>query len=272
MKVPNFLIVGAQKCGTTSLHEILDAHPETNMSKVKEINYFINPAKYARGLSHYSTYFSGDQAAAIGESSPGYMCHPGVPEKIRKDLGHIKIIILLRNPIKRAFSQYWDNRRHLSEWLTYDEIIDRYLASKYDPSQKGYFSRGVYAPQVEKYFNLFGRKNVQVVFLEELIGNQTEILKGVYGFLGISKDKGLEKLPPASNSSMIWENPVYKLFLNKPALNRFLPKHARRFLFFGSQSKFKYELPDDELMLKLKAFYKPHNDDLAKLLGRSLPW
>ena len=82
-----FLIVGAQRSGTTSLHDILDAHPETNMSAVKEINYFINPDKYVKGLSHYLTYFTNDQAKAIGESSPGYICFPGVAEQIRKDLG-----------------------------------------------------------------------------------------------------------------------------------------------------------------------------------------
>lgn len=272
MILPNFLIVGAQKCGTTSLHDILDAHPETNMSKVKEINYFINPTKYGKGLTHYSTYFTDDQAIAIGESSPGYICHPDVPERIRMDLGQIKIIVLLRDPIKRAFSQYWDNRRHLSEWLSEKEIIDQFLESQYEPGRKGYFSRGVYAPQVEKYFSLFSRENVKVVFLEELVRNQSATLKNIYDFLGLSSDKGLEKLPPASNSSIIWDNPVYKLFLDRPNLNRLFPKYARRILFFGSQSEFKYELPNKELMLKLEAFYRPHNDSLTKLLGRSLPW
>jgi len=270
--LPNFLIVGAQKCGTTSLHDILDAHPETKMSAVKEINYFINPERYAQGLSHYSTYFTNNQAKAIGESSPGYICHPGVAERIRRDLGQIKIIIILRNPINRAFSQYWDNRRHLSEWLTEKEIIDQYLESTYMPGRKGYFSRGVYAPQVEKYFTLFGRDSVKVVFLEEMVKNQSETLKSIYDFLGLSKDKGLEKLPSASNSSMVWSNPIYKLFRNRPSLNRFLPKHARRILFFGNQSKFRYELPNEELITRIKAFYHPHNEHLASLLGRPLPW
>ena len=59
---------------------------------------------------------------------------------------------------------------------------------------------------------------------------------------------------------------------SRVARKRLLPKHARRILFFGSQSEFKYDLPNNDLMLKLKAFYRPHNDNLTKLLGRSLPW
>lgn len=272
MILPNFLIVGAQKCGTTSMHEILAAHPETNMSRVKEINYFTNSTKHERGLTYYSSYFANIESKATGESSPGYICFPGVPDMIKNELGQIKIIILLRDPIKRAFSQYWDNRRHLKEWQTEKEIIDKYLEPEYSPGRKGYFSRGVYAPQVEKYIALFGRENVKVVVLEELLKNQKSFLQGIYTFLGLNKDLGHQYLPEPSNVSMIWNNPFYRFLLRKLHFNRYLPKHARRFLFFGNQSKFKYQLPSDDLMKRLNDFYKPYNDELAILLNRDLPW
>lgn len=87
--LPNFLIVGAQKCGTTSLHEILAAHSEAGMSKVKEINFFTNPEKHKKGLQYYSSFFEDTKGKIIGESSPGYICYPGVADLIKEELGQV---------------------------------------------------------------------------------------------------------------------------------------------------------------------------------------
>lgn len=194
MTLPNFLIIGSQKSGTTSLHDILSTHPQINMSDIKEINFFTNAQKYKKGLNYYSSFFQKPSEIQIvtGESSPGYICTPGVAEKIQKDLGLIKIVIILRDPIKRAFSQYWDNRRHLSESLTIDEAIDRYLNDRYVPGARGYFSRGVYINYIEKYDLLFGRKKIYVLILEELINRPKEKLNNLYKFLDIDPNLGLQ--------------------------------------------------------------------------------
>lgn len=144
MTLPNFLIVGAQKSGTTSLHDILSQHPEAYLSSVKEINPFTNPVKYSRGVRYYSNFFKGSTSTQVlvGESSPGYMCNPSGPDRIKKDLGEIKIVMILRDPIKRAFSQYWDNRRHLSETMDEYQIVNGFLTDDYVPGSRGYFSRG----------------------------------------------------------------------------------------------------------------------------------
>jgi hypothetical protein len=272
LTLPNFLIVGAQKAGTTSLHAILAAHPETNMSEVKEVNYFINNDKFKRGLAFYSSFFEDKDAIATGESSPGYISHPGVAERIKQNLGDIKIIIMLRDPIKRAFSQYWDNRRRMGEWMSEGEIVKHCLEERYLPSRRGYFSRGVYAPQVEHYFSLFGKENVKTIFLEELVSKQETILKDIYSFLSLDINQGLSQLPPAENASQIWNNPLYTLFFKNPGLSRYLPKRARRFLFFGHKEKYKYPKPSSETLQRLNDFYKPHNKELVELLGRKLPW
>ena len=77
MTLPNFLIVGAQKCGTTSLHDILSEHPQANMSNLKEINFFYSEDKYAKGLEHYKSYFKklDSKHRVTGESSSGYICN-----------------------------------------------------------------------------------------------------------------------------------------------------------------------------------------------------
>jgi len=89
--LPNFLIVGAQKCGTTTLYDILNEHPEANMSSVKEINFFSFDNKLSKGLEYYSSYFKKPtkKHKITGEASPGYMNYPGVAEKISNNLGKV---------------------------------------------------------------------------------------------------------------------------------------------------------------------------------------
>jgi len=272
LPLPNFLIVGAQKCGTTSLHDILTEHPEAGMSDVKEINFFTFEKKFKKGLDYYSTFFRGidENAIAIGESSPGYICTPRVAERIHKKLGKIKIVIILRDPIKRAFSQYWDNRRHLNEYMTEVEIVSNYLEANYKPGRRGYFSRGVYAHQVEKYFKLFGKENVHVMILEELIKSQNKTLQELYSFLGLNIQKGLQKLPPPSNSSQVWTNSLYNFFLNNPGFVKYLPKRGKRILLFGGKQSIDYTLPNERIIEELKNFYRPFNQELSELIENPL--
>jgi hypothetical protein len=273
MTLPNFLIIGSQKCGTTSLHDVLSHHPQANMSDVKEINFFTLDKKYVKGLDHYKSYFGRlkENHVVTGEASPGYICHPKVPERIATDLGtDLKLVLILRDPIKRAFSQYWDNRRQLSENLSEEQIVKRYLFSDYDPNEKGYFSRGVYIEYIKDYLNHFDSANLHIMILEELINNQTEELQKLYTFLGMDKTLGLQKLPKASNASMIWKNPIYKLFFKHPHLQKFLPIRGRGLLNFGKKELYKYELPNDNVLDKVKTFYEPYNQQLSSFLDKPL--
>ena len=108
MELPDFLIVGAQKCGTTTLYDILNNHPEVNMSKIKEVNYFTMLKDHNKGLEYYSNFFNKKTTKhrITGEASPGYMSHLHIQKLIKDNLGEVKIVMILRNPIKRAYSQY----------------------------------------------------------------------------------------------------------------------------------------------------------------------
>lgn len=269
---PNFLIIGAQKCGTTSLHDILSEHPEAGMSRIKEINFFNSNEKYQKGLANYSNYFKDvpQNKIVVGESSPGYICSKEAPQRIKDSLGMVKIVIILRDPIKRAYSQYWDNRRSLNEYYSERQIIEMFLETEYNPGRRGYFSRGVYHQYLNRYFNLFGRDNVHVMILEELIMNQTAELRKLYAFLGLNTSLGLQVLPKASNSSMVYKNRLYSFFFKNPSFVKFLPKRGKGLMFFGEKIPFKYELPENEVLDKLISFYKPHNEKLFSLLERRI--
>ena len=214
MTLPNFLIIGSQKCGTTSLHDLLEEHPQANMTKIKELRFFDQISRFSKGKEFYSSFFKRPKSDHIvtGEASPGYICNPGAAKRIYDTLGpELKLVIILRDPIKRAFSQYWDNRRKLNEAQTEQQIISEYLEPIYNPNRKGYFSRGVYLQYIKEYLEFFENDNLHIVILEELIKNQQKGLHDLYKFLEIDPSKGMQKLPSASNQSMIYRNPLYLL-------------------------------------------------------------
>lgn len=273
MTIPNFLIIGAQKSGTTTLHDILDQHTEANMSKVKEIRFFDQKTRFEKGLEFYASFFEkpSESQKITGEASPGYICNKQVPKLIHDTLGaDTKLVLILRDPIKRAFSQYWDNRRHLNESDTVEEIVNKYLETEYNPKSKGYFSRGVYINQIKNYLDYFDRENIHVMILEDLIKNQKTELQSLYRFLQIDPFQGLQKLPKPSNQSMIYKNSVYMLFFKYPKLQSLLPKRGKGLLFFGTKQTYKYQLPQTNVLDKLKNFYSPYNKALEKFIGKPL--
>ena len=274
MTLPNFLIVGAQKSGTTTLYDILDMHPEVNMSIIKETNYFISDKKYIQGLKLYSSFFLKYPLLIklIAENSPGYMNNLRIPEKIYNDIGDVKIVMILRDPVKRAYSQYWDNRRHLKETLSESEIINRYLTDKYNSKSRGYFSRGVYIKYIEEYLKYFKRSDIHIMIFEELIDNPKKELKKLYNFLGIDDSDKLLYLSKYSNSSMIWNNKFYKFFLQNPKYNKYINKHLRRIFFFGKKQKYNYPLPSGANLKILQNFYKPWNIKMELFLDKKLDY
>ena len=274
MTLPNFLIVGAQKSGTTTLYDILDIHPEVNMSKIKEINFFVSDIKYEKGLNFYSSFFKEPKTEhkITGESSPGYMNNLQIPEKIYNDIGEVKIVMILRDPVKRAYSQFWDNRRHLKETLSESEIINRYLTDKYNSKSRGYFSRGVYIKYIEEYLKYFKRSDIHIMIFEELIDNPKKELKKLYNFLGIDDSDKLLYLSKYSNSSMIWNNKFYKFFLQNPKYNKYINKHLRRIFFFGKKQKYNYPSPSGANLKILQNFYKPWNIKLELFLDKKLDY
>lgn len=273
MTLPNLLIIGSQKCGTTSLHDILSEHPQTNMSKKKEVRFFTKQRLFEKGEEYYSSYFDTPDKSQIitGESTPSYICHPNTAEKIYKTLGRdIKLVLLLRDPIKRAYSQYWDSRTRLRQTSRVNKIIEKYLTDEYCPDIRGYFSRGVYIKYINEYLNFFDKDQLHIIIFEELIKNQNLELRKLYSFLNINPELGLQELPEASNVTGIYNNIFYKFFFYNPFYQKFLLRGSRRLLYFGKKIKFKYTIPDGNDLDKLKNFYKPYNQSLEEYLGTPL--
>ena len=209
--LPNFMLVGALKCGTTSLYHYLNEHPQIYMPKIKEPRFFISPAllkkenfdnKFLRhnfsvdvnNFEDYkSLYLNVKNEIAVGEASPQYLyTYETTIPLIKKYLGDIKIIIILRNPIDRAFSAYKHKRRYTAFTKRFNEELSFIKALKIEDERikTGYYSllfyyktMGFYYDQVKSYKDNFS--NVLVCDFEELNNDPISVMKIIYNFLEV---------------------------------------------------------------------------------------
>jgi hypothetical protein len=261
--MPDFIIIGVARAGTTSLYNYLIEHPNIGPAAKKEVHFF--DYHYQKGMSWYRGHFPYSMRKyyeenirkldfITGEASPYYMYHPYAPERVAKALPQVKMIVLLRNPIERAFSHYawevsWGN-----ETLSFEEAIDceeeriqqdlPILAHHYGHNHQhfSYISRGLYADQLETWFKFFPKNQFLLLKSEDMYREPAAIYKQAIEFLGVPYvvPKGLAK--------------EYKQYNQ--------PKQA-------SNSKVKLNPATRE---RLVEYYKPHNERLSALLGRDFTW
>ncbi len=195
--LPDFLIIGAGRSGTTTLYSYLQEHPAIYLpaSKRPEPHYFLKEREYAKGLAYYSRkYFSEWQGeSAIGEASVSYMCHKKVARRIRKHLPDVKLIAILRDPADRAYSNYWHTVKNGLETLSFDEAIqaeEGRNARIEDPFLRevqpyAYLERGFYYEQLSAYLEYFSREQLLVLLLDDLAHRPTQVLHETFSFLGV---------------------------------------------------------------------------------------
>lgn len=204
----NFLIVGAQKGGTTALAHFLSTHPDVCMAPAKEVHFFDDPgmrdSDWAGDLiadryrEHFEN-FSGQRR--IGEASPTYMFLPGVPERMIRYNPSMKLIAILREPADRAVSHYEHARRLKHESLPFVPALLleplRLLRARHDHGERSslrrhsYVSRGQYALQVRSLWTVFPREQILFLRTEELANQHHDTLLRVYRFLDLEPPSAL---------------------------------------------------------------------------------
>jgi hypothetical protein len=245
---PDFVVVGAQKSGTTSLAAWLAEHPSCWIASEKEVHYF--DLAYRRGFAWYRTRFGKAPADRLaGEVTPYYLFHPLVAGRMAAALPDSKIVAILRDPVARAVSGYLHSRRYHGEARPFEQALadeDRAISEDLaqlakDPlapcdalQTRSYRARGLYAEQLARYFERFPRAQVHVMFFEELVSSPEPTLDTLCGFLGIAPHRS--RLP--------WRN---------------------------ERAGDAREVPESTLK-SLREFYREPNARLAALLGRPLPW
>jgi hypothetical protein len=180
--LPNLVVIGAQKCGTTSLHYYLDQHPEISMSRTKELDFFTTHGSWSKGMEWYAAQF--DAAAPIrGESSPSYTNYPihaGVPARLHAVVPEAKLVYLVRDPIDRIVSQYIHDFTTERERRPIDEVLAAGIGTH------PYVARSRYFMQLGHYLPFFPLERIFVVSQEELLHERTETLRRIFEFLETS--------------------------------------------------------------------------------------
>ncbi len=270
--LPHFLIIGTQKGGTTSLFNYLAQHssilpPLGKKTKdgaivagTKELHFFDN--QFQRGVRWYRShfqfpkYFPLGKKFMTGEATPDYISHPHVPQRIADVIPDVKLILLLRNPVDRAYSHYIHNvtgrvkeTRPVEEALFADQKmieaeLERMLKNKdYQSSfydQYSYLYRGIYINQIKHWLNLFPRESILIVKSEDLFKSPEEVYIEVLNFLELSYEplKSSKVFNPRKNNGSITINPQI----------------------------------DPTLRQKLVDYYSSHNQELYQYLDRDFEW
>jgi len=256
---PDFLIIGTQKAGTTSLYNYLIQHPQVIKNKSwKEVRYYDLPENYSQGWGWYLGQFpdkSEKGSRLTLDTSPSYLYFPHIPPLIKQDLGNIKMIAMLREPVSRALSawkMYHSFGTHtdiapvnqkIADRRSFAEAIEQELSNQLPEGiyPYDYVGRGRYIEQLERYFNTFGRDQLLILESKQFQDNLAASLHQVCDFIGIDpfSDELLSKLSEEK----------YNVGLSK-------------------------EIPADiqTTLDRLKTYYQPFNEKLYELLGQRYDW
>jgi len=253
MTEPNFLIIGAQKCGTTSLFHFLSQHPDLNLPSVKEIQFF--SLEYSKGWKWYKNQFPENpffRRKLKGEASPYYLFHPLVASRVATHLPKIKLIVMLRNPVDRAYSHFWHERKHKTEnvenfetalELESERILEDEKALRAGKLQQSsahqnfsYINRGFYAKQIEEWLRFFPLSQMLFIKSEDFFYDPVSELVKVYSFLGVK-----ETLPTHLSPQNMNSYPLLKEKMRKKIVPLFEEDTNKLTLLIGE--KFRWNLP-----------------------------
>jgi len=294
MRTPDFLVVGAARAGTTSLHSYLGQHPGIFLPGVKEPCFFIFEDRHrnfvkgkfafaTRNFKDYSRLFSkAGPSQLIGEMSTPYLyLYEETIGSIRKyfqDYRKIKIVILLRDPAARAWSQYKWRVRDGREPLSFEEAVEAESErmSKNYSFDYYYTSRGFYFKQVKAYLENFD--HVHIILFEDLMNRPDTVLKALCGFLGIPDNFNFKILKPQNESGIprwkslsrivTWENRIkYKFWYSLPDTMR---KRIRNSFSKFNSAGMKEMSMNPVMKEKLTRLYKEDILALQELINRDL--
>lgn len=229
--LPNFLIVGAQKAGTTSLFSILKNHSQIFLHPKKELHFFDRDSDYEDGVKFYASYFRNTGSAkAIGEATPAYLFLSEIPGRIVETIGNeIKIIAILRNPVDRAFSQFrmlsnmGMEKRTLDEAFLFNLNRIRNQGITYE-KETSYLDRGLYSVQLENYFRVFPKKQIRIfLFEDDFLNNISKMTGDIQEFLEVDFED-LNTLVRDIPAKKVKNEKVDQVLNTAHPLNQFLKK------------------------------------------------
>ena len=292
MKLPTFLIVGVQKAGTTSIYNYLQEHPQVYMSPVKETNFLerdwekslAENSQFKNQIATFEDYcqlFTAVQdEIAIGEASPNYIFHYETSaSRIQKYTPNAQLIVVLRNPVERAYSDYL---MHLRDAIGKTKIAPLDEQIKNSSAKSFILRKGFYYTPLKYYYDFFGREKIKVFLYDDLCGNANQFMSEMYEFIGVeqnfvanvSKKTQQAKIPKNQeiNQLLQTQNPLRTFAAN--TLKTIMPLETRqklrsRLINLNSQTKNQVPLSAEERQ-QLIELYREDILKLQDLINRDL--
>ena len=254
-RLPDFIIIGAQKTGTSSLFRYLNQHPQLRASFRKEVHFFdggLDPDvdDFSKGQAWYRSHFPRKASVVDGqrvfEASPLYIFNPLAPKRIAESIPQAKLILVLRNPVERAISHYFHEVRRGREPLPLMEALqseDRRLAAalegqdfkSYEFIHYSYKSRGLYREQLARYLEHFAMEDILILSSEAMLADPRSTLRRVFEFVGVDPEFSVGNLRPSN------------IGRNKEAV-------------------------EPEVYAYLQDYFRAPNEELYELIGQDLGW
>lgn len=288
MKKIDFIIIGAQKSGTTTLYDWIKQNPAVFLPEMKEMPYFVKEDCFERGETYLEMHYSqAEKQLAWGAAHANNMFFPYVAQRIYDYSPQMKIIAVLRNPIDRAYSAYWYMKRQTWENApSFEKALQRESEEKnssFDElSDLTYLSHGHYYNQLLDYYKYFGTNNILILLTEQIKNNPAETLNNVWKFLNLENynvnfsEKSNEAAMPRigwlhrlvfTHSS--WYKTLLR-FLIPLKLRTALNQRIYPFLERINLRKIKYPPMEETTRLRLTKHFQPHNEKLSGLIGIDL--
>jgi len=265
--LPDFLIIGGERCGTSSLYYYLTEYPGIMPASTKETHFF--DENFAKGLAWYRAQFPFsayklyiknvlNKEFLTGEGTPYYLLYPHAPKRTFELLPHVKLIALLRNPADRAYSKYWIELMAGFETWSFEDAIkgeqerlagerekmlqdENYYSHSY--RHFSYLTRGIYIDQLQNWMQYYPREQMLILKSEDLYNNPGAVVKQALEFLGVT-DVKLDK-----------EYKNYRRPSKKGYRNKSIPPNL-----------------DPAMRNSLVEYFKPHNARLYEFLGVNFGW
>ena len=264
-RLPDFAIIGAMKSGTSSIRAALDEHPESFCAR--ETHFFCE--NFERGTDWYLERFAtaGD-VRRIGEKTADYLYHRDALDRMAQMLPGAQMIVMLRDPVDRAYSNYWHERRLDREKLSFRDAV----AAEPERLANGqrhfaYLDMSRYLQQIERLCTLYPRGSVKVIIFEDFSEAPADSFSDVCRFLGIDDTVDPEALKVRHNQYMETKRRRLASLIRKNSVRDRLPKALRRRLWGNMFRAAEYEPLDPALRRELAARFAEENAALARWLG-----
>jgi hypothetical protein len=263
-RLPTYIIAGAMRSGTTALNSYLREHPDVAVSSRKEVHFF--DSFYDRGVEWYREQFPGSEAAhAVGEATPNYMFSTTALDRIRETLPDVKLVVMLRNPIDRAYSHYWHDR---ARGKTHGDFAENVKQELEDPDQQlNYIARGRYRTQIEEILRRFPASALHVEIFEDMVDRPADLYSSVCRFIGVDPGFRPDGLGAPVNNFIEFRS----LAVRRASRN--LPGRLQDMIGrVNTKRKETYPPMPTRLRNRLADEFATANSGLEELIGRSLSW